>query len=44
MPVTKMNIDSKETFISMTLLKAGISMEIHHYNVTSGEKKFIYEL
>lgn len=39
-----MNIDSKETFISMTLLTAGISMEIHHYNVTNGEKKFIYEL
>ena len=44
LPVQTMVFDAIETIVAVTLLKQGTALEVHHYNATSGEKKFLYEL
>ena len=43
-PVKSLEFDEKEVIMAVTLLNPTFtSMEVHHYNVTSMEKKFLYE-
>jgi len=38
-----MAMDTKETLIAITVLNPGVALEVHHYNISSGEVFFIFE-
>lgn len=42
-PVQTLVKDDQETFVAITMVNPGISMELHHYNITSGDPYFIFE-
>ena len=43
LPVQSLEFDAKETIVAVTLVNQGVALEVHHYNATSGVKKFLYE-
>jgi hypothetical protein len=43
LPVYTLQFDSKESVFSVTLMNPGVALEIHHYNISDGSKKFLYE-
>lgn len=43
-PCVKAFVDDKETLLSIVIASIPSSLEVHQYNVTSGDKKYIFEL
>lgn len=43
LPVQTLEFDAQETTVGVTVINEGVSLEIHHYNITSGQMMFIFE-